>query len=76
MVVRNARTGSTHLLQRFPAEVLRALMEADGPMSVADLEARLRLRAAGDEDSEQWSKAIEEVLSEFCRLGLAEPRRD
>jgi PqqD family protein of HPr-rel-A system len=76
IVVRNARTGSTHLLERFPAEVLRTLLEADGPMSVADLEARLRLRAAGDEDSEQWSKAIEEVLNEFCRLGLAELQRD
>jgi PqqD family protein of HPr-rel-A system len=73
MVVRNARTGSTHLLERFPAEVLRALMGADGPMSVAELEARLHQRAAGDEDGEQWSTAIEEVLNEFHRLGLAEP---
>jgi PqqD family protein of HPr-rel-A system len=75
IVVRNARTGSTHLLERFPAEVLRALMEAEGPLSVADLEARLRLRCVRVDDDEQWSTAIEEVLSEFHRLGLAEPER-
>jgi PqqD family protein of HPr-rel-A system len=73
IVVRNARTGSTHLLERFPAEVLRTMMEADGPMSVLELEARLSLRAAGDEDGAQWSTAIEEVLKDFYRLGLAEP---
>ena len=75
MVVRNALTGSTHLLERLPAEVLRTLMEAHGPMSVADLETRLRLGAVGDEDGEQWSTAIEEVLNEFHRLGLAKPER-
>jgi PqqD family protein of HPr-rel-A system len=73
IVVRNARTGSTHLLENFPAEVLRTLMEADEPISVADLEARLRLRGACVESEEEWSTAIEEVLSEFHRLGLAEP---
>jgi PqqD family protein of HPr-rel-A system len=73
IVVRNARTGSTHLLERFPAEVLRTMMEADGPMSVPELEARLSLPAAGDEDGAQWSTAIEEVLKDFYRLGLAEP---
>jgi hypothetical protein len=49
------------------------MMEADGPMSVPELEARLSLRAAGDEDGAQWSTAIEEVLKDFYRLGLAEP---
>lgn len=73
IVVRNARTGSTHLLERFPAEVLRTMMEADGPMSVPELEARLSLRGAGDEDGAQWSTAIEEVLQDFHRLGLAQP---
>jgi PqqD family protein of HPr-rel-A system len=73
IVVRNARTGSTHLLERFPAEVLRTMIEADDPMSVPELEARLSLRAAGDEDGAQWSTAIEEVLKDFYRLGLAEP---
>ena len=72
MVVRNARTGSTHLLERFPAEVLRTMMEAAGPMSVPELEERLNLRAAGDEDGAQWSMAIEQVLQDFHRLGLVE----
>lgn len=75
IVVRNARTGSTHLLEGFTAEVLRTLMEAEGPLSVADLEARLRLRCMRVEDDEQWSTAIEQVLNEFHHLGLAEPDR-
>jgi PqqD family protein of HPr-rel-A system len=73
IVVRNARTGSTHLLERFPAQVLRTLMAADGPMNVPELEARLRLPAPSDEDGAQWSTAIEEVLRDFNRLGLVEP---
>ena len=73
VVVRNARTGSTHLLERFPAEVLRTMMGADGPMSVSELEARLSLPATGDENGAQWSTAIEEVLQNFHRLGLIEP---
>ena len=75
IVVRNARTGSTHRLESLPAEVLRALMQAERPLSVADLEARLRPRGARIEDDGEWSTAIEEVLSEFHRLGLAEPER-
>lgn len=75
IVVRNARTGSTHLLEGFTAEVLYTLMEAEGPLSVADLEARLRLRCMRVEDDEQWSTAIEQVLNEFHHLGLAEPER-
>ena len=73
-MVRNARTGSTHLLEGLTAEVLRTLMEAEAPLSVADLEARLRLRCERVEDDEQWSTAIEQVLNEFRHLGLAEPQ--
>ena len=72
IVVRNAHTGSTHLLERFPAEVLRLLIQAGGPVSVEGLEARLRPPAGGDEESEQWPTAIEEVLKQLQRLGLAE----
>ena len=75
IVVRNARTGSTHLLEGLTAEVLRTLMEAEGPVSVDDLETRLRLRCVRVEDDEQWSRAIEQVLNEFHHLGLAEPER-
>lgn len=75
IVVRNARTGSTHLLEGLTAEVLRTLMEAEGPLSVADLEARLRLRCMRVEDDEQWATAIEQILNEFQHLGLAEPER-
>jgi PqqD family protein of HPr-rel-A system len=72
IVVRNAHTGSTHLLERFPAEILRLLIQAGGPVSVEDLEARLRPQAGGDEESEQWPTAIEKVLKDFQRLGLAQ----
>lgn len=71
IVVRNAHTGSTHLLERFPAEILRLLLQAGGPVSVEDLEARLP-QTGGNGESEQWLTAIEEVLKEFQRLGLAE----
>ena len=49
------------------------MMDADGPMSVSELEARLSLPATGDENGAQWSTAIEEVLQTFHRLGLIEP---
>jgi PqqD family protein of HPr-rel-A system len=76
VVVRNARTGSTHLLDPFPAEVLRTLIETGGSMGLQDLLARMGPSAAGEGDEEEWSKAIQEVLSELERLGLAEPQPD
>jgi PqqD family protein of HPr-rel-A system len=76
IVVRNARTGSTHLLEQFPAEVLRTLIEAGGSLSVPDLMARMGTSAADGENVEEWSTAIQEVLSELGRLGLAEPHSD
>jgi hypothetical protein len=57
LVVRNARTGSTHLLDPFAAAVLRALIEAD----------------IGGSPPAVWSAEVEAVLDEFQRLGLAEP---
>ncbi|HVC11498.1 MAG TPA: HPr-rel-A system PqqD family peptide chaperone [Burkholderiales bacterium] len=71
LVVRNARTGNTHLLEPLAAEVLRALTEAQAGLTVADLVARLRDDAATEDE---WSGAIEAVLTEFERLGLAEPQ--
>jgi len=72
-VVRNERSGSTHLLGPLAGSVLQVLLEADDAMSVADIAARLgdpsTAAAAGPEDY----AAIDAVLSEFKRLGLAEP---
>jgi PqqD family protein of HPr-rel-A system len=68
-VVRNAASGSTHLLGPLAAEVLQALVAAQSDLRVADLAARLRDDTAPEA---QWHGAIQEVLTEFERLGLAE----
>jgi len=73
-VVLNARSGSTHLLEPLAAEVLRALAEADAGMSIPDIVACLRDDAAAEEALE-WLSAVESVLTEFQRLGLAEPEQ-
>jgi PqqD family protein of HPr-rel-A system len=70
LAVRNATSGSTHLLEPLASAVLRTLIEADAGLSVAELVAALR-EDAGAQD--EWRAAIEAVLSEFQRLGLAEP---
>ena len=71
-VVRNERSGSTHLLGPLAGRILQVLLEADAALSVADIAARLddppALAAAPDRCA-----AIDAVLSEFKRLGLAEP---
>ncbi len=74
LVVLNARSGSTHLLEPLAGEVLRALIEGSPGMSVQDLVDRLRGDSA-DDDLPDWSAAIETVLSEFERLGLAQPEQ-
>jgi PqqD family protein of HPr-rel-A system len=72
-VVRNERSGSTHLLAPLAGSVLQVLLEADGALSVVDIAARLGdpVAAAGPE----VYAAIDAVLSEFKRLGLAEPEQ-
>jgi PqqD family protein of HPr-rel-A system len=72
-VVRNERSGSTHLLAPLAGSVLQVLLEADGALSVADMAARLGdpAAAAGPEGY----AAIDAVLSEFKRLGLAQPEQ-
>jgi PqqD family protein of HPr-rel-A system len=71
-VVRNERTGSTHLLSPLAARVLQNLLKADAALSVADLAAALDDDDAVASTAER-SAAIAAVLVEFKRLGLAEP---
>lgn len=74
LVVLNARSGSTHLLEPLAGEVLRSLTEEKAGMTVPELVERLHGHAA-EEDVAEWSAAVEAVLSEFQRLGLAEPEQ-
>jgi PqqD family protein of HPr-rel-A system len=71
-VVRNERSGSTHLLGPLAGEVLRVLIDAGEGLSVADIAACLGHGTKAASDS-SLPAPIEEVLSEFKRLGLAEP---
>jgi PqqD family protein of HPr-rel-A system len=71
-VVHNARTGSTHLLGGFPAEVL-GLMAKGSALSPADLAAQL---LSGEETSAEWEAQILKILVDFERLGLVEPEKD
>jgi PqqD family protein of HPr-rel-A system len=70
LVVRNEQTGSTHLLGALAAEILKLLLAAPSGLDSAELTARL-----GDFDRSirPDTRAIEEVLAEFGRLGLARP---
>ena len=71
-VVRNERSGSSHLLGTLAGEVLQVLLCADRALSGADIAARLgkeQVVAAGADGC----AALDEVLSEFHRLGLAAP---
>ena len=72
-VVRNERSGSTHLLAPLAGEVLQALLEADGAMSLAEIAARLGDPSATDMPDQYAT--IDAVLSEFKRLGLAKPEQ-
>ena len=69
LVVRNAATGNTHLLHALSAEVLRLLVESAEGVTAAELAAKV-----GEADERAgWIAAMEDQLSEFKRLGLAEP---
>jgi len=74
-VVRNERSGSSHLLGPLAGSVLQVLLEADGAMSVADIAAGLGDPSASGAPAPDQYAAIDAVLSEFKRLGLAEPER-
>jgi PqqD family protein of HPr-rel-A system len=73
-VVRNERSGSTHLLGPLAGSVLQVLLKAHAALSVADIAARLDDPPAAVAGSEAYA-AIDAVLSEFKRLGLAQPEQ-
>lgn len=71
-VVRNDRSGSTHLLGPLAGRILKALAEADCGMSIGELAVRLNDEPAPP-DTSDWHAVIEAILREFERFGLAEP---
>jgi len=71
-VVRNERTGSTHLLGSLAGRVLRVLLDAEAALSVDEIAARLAGPDVAAGEPGRYD-AINAVLSEFRRLGLAEP---
>jgi PqqD family protein of HPr-rel-A system len=70
-VVRNERSGSTHMLGPLAGAVLQVLLAADGALSNAEIDSELGDQAAAPDVTERCA-AIDAVLSEFRRLGLAE----
>ena len=70
LVLRNDLTGSTHLLDSLGAELLLTLLRAKMPLTSAELAAML---ASEGEAPQEISPSIEAMLSEFQRLGIAEP---
>ena len=71
LVVRNAQTGNTHLLEPLSAQIFLALLKGKGPMGIDDLRARVAGSEPGDNSNDEWRTAILAVLNEFQRLGLA-----
>ena len=71
-VVRNERSGSSHLLGTLAGEVLQVLLHADCALNGADIAARLGKEHVVTADADRRA-AIDVVLSEFHRLGLAVP---
>ena len=74
VVVRNERSGSSHLLGPLAGRVLQVLLEADDALSVGAIAARLDDQQAIAANSD-WCAAIDVVLAEFHRLELALPVR-
>ena len=73
VVVRNERSGSSHLLGPLAGKVLQVLLEADNALGVEAIAARVGDPQTGEADVDRW--AVDEVLAEFHRLELAEPVR-
>jgi hypothetical protein len=73
-VVRNERSGSSHLLGLLAGSVLQVLLDAEGSLSVGAIAARIGDPHTAVADAD-WDAAISEVLAEFHRLELAQPAR-
>lgn len=73
-VVRNERSGSSHLLDTLAGRVLQVLLRADRALGSADIASRLGEGEVVAIDAD-GCVAIDVVLSEFHRLGLAAPER-
>jgi hypothetical protein len=71
-VVRNERTGNSHLLGTLAGRVLGILLDAGEPLGGAEIAARFE-KAFPKTSSGGEATAIEKTLAEFHRLGLAEP---
>ena len=71
-VVRNERSGSTHLLGPLGGRVLQILLQADTPLSVADIAAAVDNPSDAGAAPDRYAP-FDAVLAEFQRLGLAEP---
>lgn len=69
--VRNHCSGNTHLLGPLAGRVLLVLAARGSAATVADLAAAIEAPAAVQ--ASDWSASIEDVLSEFERLGLVMP---
>ena len=71
-VVRNEQSGSTHMLGALGGQVLQILLRADAALSSADIAIAL-----DSEDRPGYAPdkraAVDEILQEFQRLGLAQP---
>ena len=72
VVVFNKQTGSTHLLGELGGEVLRHLLAAEGGATAGALAAGLGDDPSGA-DAAGWTESVAKVLSDFARLGLAQP---
>ena len=72
VVVFNRQTGSTHLLGEFGGEIFRRLVATERGVTVEALIAGLNEDPSGTDDA-SWSEAVAEVLSDFARIGLAQP---
>lgn len=70
-VVRNESTGNSHLLGLLAGRVLVVLLDARGSLDAAEIASHLDTTVSPVETGEAYD-AVEEVLAEFCRLGLAD----
>ena len=70
-VVRNERTGNSHLLGTLAGRVLGILLDAGEPLATAEIAARVE-KDYPDASTGGEAVAIDRTLAEFHRLGLAE----